>query len=316
MTVDALLAAPPALPPTEALLGDRIIIGILWGVAVIAVCRLIYLSRRSLLAAPSVHAVTGTRWCMTSNDQASVRRRAALFAYRFSLALWQIIVLVSITVGKILSADAAVHASWGFVFMFFTVWNYIMQTVFWISAASASAASLCGASGPSHGLRRLTSILLSISVPMSILVSAVLWGVLFPATLRAGNPDECLNLFSYSMHALNTLTLLIEAAVDRMLAHRGTLGLVLLWMLLYAAFAWVQNAATHFWPYFFMRLDTYAAIGWYVGLLLLHGVAFGLLLLLSNIKARCDPTLVEADAQTPAGRVAPADGQMGAVLLS
>ena len=32
-------------------------------------------------------------------------------------------------------------------------------------------------------------------------------------------------------------------------------------------FAWVQHGVSGFWPYFFLRMDTWAAPGWYAAIL-------------------------------------------------
>ena len=284
---------PPPLPP--ALLGVRITISVAFGVMLLAVVRLLYGSRRRLAATPSTLAVTGTRWCSpSSGTSAAARPRAALFAFRFAVAVWQILVIVALCVSNARSPTKGGH--WAFQFLFFTVWNYVLQSVFWCFAAAASAAAVCTASGPGPRLRRLTHVLFSICVPMALLVSVVLWGVLAPDAFRNHHPTQVLNFYSYNMHAANTCCLLADACCNRMLLKRGTLGLVLIWALVYAAFSWIQESQTHFWPYFFMRLDTYAAIGWYLALMALHVGAYVLVLVLSGLKARRQPSLVEQTA--------------------
>ena len=245
---------------------------------------------------PSVLAVTGTRRCAAGGDSASaVRRRAALFAFRLSLAVWQLLVLVSLCArNALLGRPTHGHHYWAYQFMFYTVWNYMLQTAFWACAAACSGAWVFTASGPSAAMRRLTHMLLSVCVPASLLVSAVLWGLLLPVSLHAHKGSEELNFFSYNMHALNTLALLLEfCCLDRMLLRPGSLALLVMWLLMYGAFVVAQHAVTHFWPYFFLALDTWAAPGWYVLLAALHLVAWALAKLLSAAKARADPRLRE-----------------------
>ena len=229
-----------------------------------------------------------------------MRKRAALFAFRFVMACWQSAVLVGLTVGHAEDPSRAAHPNdpWWWQFLFFTVWNYMLQTVFWACAATASAAALCSAGGPSAGLRCAMHSLLSVCLPMALLVSIVLWSILFPVTLAHHKPSIDLNFYSYNMHALNTLMLLCEACVDRLLLQRAALGLLVAWVLLYAAAAFVQHAFTDWWPYFFLALDTWAALGWWAAL---GGVTLGVYLLvlcLSACKARRQPRLVEGGAES------------------
>lgn len=206
--------------------------------------------------------------------------------------------VVSLCVSKARSVKYA--SDWAFQFLFFTVWNYCLQAVFWACAACASALTFCSTTGPSAALRRAVHHLVSICVPMSLLVSVVLWCVLAPDALQHHHPSQVFNFYSYNMHAANTLCLLAEFASDRMLLKPGTLVLVLSWTLAYAIFVWVQHTATHFWPYFFLRLDTYAALGWYAALVVLVALAFGVARGLSALKARRDPELVELELDAAA----------------
>ena len=284
--------APPEKPPIPAVLATVITLLVLAGLVAL---RLLYTSRHALGTTPSSLAVTGTRWCRPGEwSGRGVRRRAALFAFRFAIAVWQLGVFTSLIVKH---ATGASPRHWWlpvyYQLFFFTVWNYMLQGVFWTAAATASAASLLSASGPSAMLRRLVHRLLSVCLPMSVLVSVVLWAVLFPQTLRDHDPHEDLNFYSYNMHAANTLLLLTEGAVDRLLLGGFSLVLCLTWALTFAVFSFVVHAHTGFWPYFFMDLSTYAALYWYPIVVLVIVLAWGLVALLSRCKAARMPALVE-----------------------
>ena len=243
MPAPAALAGETLPPAPAALPGVRATIAACFVICLAGVLRLLYVSRHRLSAAPSALAVTGTRWCKAGDGaRAAARRRGALFAFRLTFALWQLVVLTSLTVRNARGPKGAQQ------FLFFTVWNYALQTLCWAVAAAASAASLCSASGPGAALRRTTHTLLSICVPMALLVSIVLWAVLCPEALHRHEADTVLNFYSYNMHALNTIALLVEASVDRLLLQRGTLAPLLLWGCAYAAFAWLVNALTGGWP--------------------------------------------------------------------
>ena len=293
-------------PDDSAKPAVRAAIAVLWSLMVLVTLRILWTSRRLLCAPPSLLAASGTRWCKAGGARRHNRQRAFLFAYRFLVALYQLAVLSALIFGSY-HPDALAKKHPAFQFLFFTVWNYILQTIFWVVAAATSAAALCSASGPSALLRCATHSLLSVCLPMSLLVSVVLWTVLFPDAIRKHRPEVDLNFFSYSMHALNTLLLFFEFFLDRMLLQRAALGLLLSWALLYAAFSWVQNAFTGLWPYFFLRLDSWAALPWYAAVAALNLVFWAVVRLLSVCKARCNPSLVEGAAG--AGLMAPTDAE-------
>jgi hypothetical protein len=290
-------APPPApLPP---ILGVRFAIGAMWALGVVATAVYFYISRRALSLAPSALAVTGTRWCEPGSGP-STRRRAALFGFRFSMALWQ---------ATVISADFAnPHAKHGpgITLCFYTTWNYLLQTVTWSLAATASASSLCSVRGPSALLRCATHTAFSVCLACSMLVSLVTWTILLPQDLmrlQHERGESCagpvgqssyLGFFSYNEHAVNCAALLLEWSINRLLLQRSAFGFVFAWMLLYSAFTWVQQAYTGLWPYFFMRVDTWAAVGWYAALPILHVCVFGVAYLLSQCKASRQPTLVES----------------------
>ena len=156
---------PPPLSPSQSgpILGVQLILYILYFVSWILVVYLLKVSWQPLSAVPSASAVTGTCWS---------KRSPSLFAFRFTLAAWQLCVLSALIGSNAISPKH--HGHWAFQFFFFTVWNYVLQTVAWGVAASASAMALCSASGPRPWQRRLTHTLLSMCVPMSMLVSIVL----------------------------------------------------------------------------------------------------------------------------------------------
>ena len=310
-TMDAVLfvAAPTAPPPAEAPLaaipGVRVVIYILYVFWALIIFGLVYAQRRSLKMPPSVLAIAGTRWCSAPADlsalaglstpttRVSVDKRhfAALFSFRFSMTLWHFAVILGLILWR--SEDPPEGGLFR-TFSFFTVWNYCLQAVTWAVAASASAAALCTPRGPSPLLRIAAHVMLSVCVPMSILVSIVLWGVLFPYEVgHTSPPYRDLNFFSYCMHAINTIAFLTEAYCDRLLLHKGALGPILLWSMIYAVFVSIQNAYTNFWPYFFLALDTWAALGWYPALFAAYLAVYLLVWLLSSCKARLQPSLRE-----------------------
>jgi hypothetical protein len=171
-----------------------------------------------------------------------------------------------------------------------------LQLVWWGLATVASGCSLCGVRRVPAWLRLAVHVLFSICVPAAILVSIVLWGVLFPHDVSIHNGSYDLNWDSYNQHALNTLFLLIELATNRLLIRKDAIPLLLLWCVSYCGFVWLFHYVLHpgsAWPYFFMAVDTWEALGWYPALLAMHIALYGLVLALSHLKARLRPELNE-----------------------
>jgi hypothetical protein len=272
-------APPPPSPPPAALLGVVLSLSCIYPVAALLTAWLIYKQRAYLHVVPSTLSVTGT---VCGKGQS-----CALLAFRVAVALWQAgIVIVFFA-----------HKGRGWQLLFYTLWNYLLQTIFWILAAATSAIAWWRTAEPPAMLRRMTHLLLSICMPSSILVSIVLWGVLLPNSLAHGSTAE-LNYWSYNMHAINTFLLLVECCTNRLLLHPATLGLIFAWVLLYSAFCWIQHSVTGFWPYFFMSMSSWSALGWYPALIVLHFLVYGAVLFLSRCKARRNHTLL--NDQSPA----------------
>ena len=282
------------------LLGVRILVGTVAALVFLACARVIHRSRVAYFGrVPTVEAVAG------SGHHSS--RSALLCGFRLAVFGWQLTIMVSYIVHKAFSEH---NPQWPRMFAFFTIWNYLLQTAWWGLASMASFTAIWSLGGPSLRLRRVVHALLSVCAPAAILVSVVLWCVLLPVDARhvPSLAHRELNVFSYNMHAVNTLCLLIECALNRMLLHPAALPLLLCWVCLYMAVCWLQQAYTGFWPYFFMDLSSWWAVAWYALLLLLHVAAFGLVVLGSRLKARHRPLLgmlhyVDLDCERVGGLV-------------
>lgn len=287
---------PPPLPPSPPtpapLVGVRATLSIGLTIALVVSLLLIRANWRQLCRAPST-----TQCCGESS-----KARTLLLGFRLACGVWHCAVTLGLLIRK--ANDHAecpdVTHPWFFSLFFYTVWNYLLQAVFWFTATAASAASLLHSAVAPRRLRTAVHLLLSICLPSAILVSVVLWGVLLPNDIRHGHPEREENFFSYNMHAVNTVCLLAEFFFNRLTMMPGAFGAFLAWVWLYAIFCWCQNAVTGFWPYFFLVLDTWAAVGWYLGLFALNAVAYLVARLFSRLKVRWTPSLA-ADQESSEG---------------
>ena len=239
--------------------------------------------RQRLHLPPSTFALTATRWC----DGKSVVSpgQTALFCARFTVMVWHAAILAASFIWQP-TANQLVY---------FTVWNYILQLFWWIGATFASGMAVCRKASPDW-LRLGLHHIFSVSVPASLLVSAVLWGVLLPQSVREHKKHTVLNFFSYNQHLVNTCLLLLELGINRLLIRIDALPHLILWTIIYTVFVWVHHASNHWWPYFFMRMSTWAALPWYGAILVLHGAFFGVALGMSRLKSYWQLDLIDEPA--------------------
>jgi hypothetical protein len=132
----------------------------------------------------------------------------------------------------------------------------------------------------------LQLLLFSTCLPSALLVSIVLWTILYPADAAQGHSTRELNFASYNQHAINTALLLIEFCVNRFVVPIQHLYLTLSWACTYVVFSWIQHSYTHTWPYFFLDLSGPSAIPWYAVLMLAYIVVFLLVVAASRVKSR------------------------------
>ncbi|KAJ1618332.1 hypothetical protein T492DRAFT_1093278 [Pavlovales sp. CCMP2436] len=177
--------------------------------------------------------------------------------------------------------------------LFFTTWNYCLQIMYWALACAAGVRLLVKphwALLESRGERLLARSvwsLFSVCLPASVMVSAILWGVLLPATIRSGNTRAVVKLLqpaSWMQHLVNTLLLGVDFSVSHMLIDESTLVLMVGWIVAYVLFEWIAHSQSHFWTYFFLEIGPYTPL-WYLALAIVGIGAHALVCAASRQKA-------------------------------
>lgn len=141
---------------------------------------------------------------------------------------------------------------------YFTVWNFIALTAFFglgtaLSFSSHGWRPPCGVSH--HKAAAAHQVLLTVELPMSCLVTFVVWLVLYPVEYgedAAYALQQDFNLASFTMHAVNVMVMLLEFCLDGLRVEPQHLGIVVTWSLTYAVFNPLQAIWTHDPVYFFM----------------------------------------------------------------
>jgi len=222
---------------------------------------------------PEYQTVDGASVAFVSvQSRSSSLARHILAAARCLIFIWYLV--VQITQYKEMTEGH--HVFWSL--SFFTVWNYHIQIVCWFFMALCSVLK-----NPGPKLRGCAGCLFELCLPMSILVAAVLWGILMPSS---NSPDTYVNFGSLNQHLINTLLFLGEFAFNRLVVRLDHIILVLMWPAVYMLFIWIQHAYSGLdWPYFFLNL-TDAAPLWYGLLVIFHMLVYVAVCWVSSIKAR------------------------------
>ena len=218
------------------------------------------------------------------------RASKVLLVWR-ALCLGWFVAILALQWQDMLSPDFPKHHSLPLQdLLFFTIWNYYLQSVYWVFALVSSVAELRGWGERSPAwLRTVVHCLFEVALPLSWLVTIVLWGILLPADLMKYHVCHECNFFSYNQHAVNTIVLLVEFGLNDLVVTWRHVGLAVIWSVTYCVFSWVVHAATDpgFWPYFFLQLNTPMAIVWYPALLLLGIGLYAAAVGASHLKRRC-----------------------------
>lgn len=190
--------------------------------------------------------------------------------------------------------------------LFYTSWNFIAQGVYFGIAAARTlqvrrlqqgsrrgyaplldeTRSTGAATGSHHGWIRL-ELALDVCLATSILISVIVWTILYPYAVKMHYPEKFLNWVSYSQHALNVVFLQVDFLSTRHAVSLRALPLLIAWPSVYSVFTWILHGtvAKGFWPYPFMEVNTPYAPLWYVGLLVAHTLGFAIVYAISRCKA-------------------------------
>uniref|UniRef100_K3WMT7 Uncharacterized protein n=1 Tax=Globisporangium ultimum (strain ATCC 200006 / CBS 805.95 / DAOM BR144) TaxID=431595 RepID=K3WMT7_GLOUD len=202
--------------------------------------------------------------------------------------------------------------------IFYTSWNFIAQGVYFAIAAwqtfqvhkqqaritrhgytellDESTGFLRDPASPTspalpYRLRRggrptRLELVLDVCLATSILISVVVWTILYPYAVKMHYPEKILNWVSYSQHGINLVILQIDFLSTQHRASLHALPLLIAWPSVYSVFTWILHGtiAKGFWPYPFLEVDTLWAPLWYGGLLFAHLVGFGCVYFISRLK--------------------------------
>lgn len=209
--------------------------------------------------------------------------------------------------------------------IFYTSWNFIAQGVYFgiavartlqarrlqgsrrgytplLDENSNTAAEAAVVRHPHRGWFRL-ELALDVCLATSILISVVVWTILYPYAVKMHYPEKILNWVSYCQHALNLVFLQVDFLSTRHTVSFHALPLLIAWPSMYSVFTWFLHGtvAKGFWPYPFMEVNTPYAPLWYAGLLLAHVVGLAMVYIISRCKSSGDAIAISSNELESAG---------------
>lgn len=122
-----------------------------------------------------------------------------------------------------------------------------------------------------------------------LLTDCVFWLIIVPFLTHK---DYHLNLLLVSMHSVNVVFLLGEAALNCLRFPWFRIAYFFFWTTVYVIFQWILHSAlSTWWPYPFLDLSNPYAPLWYLSIALLHIPCYGVFVLIMKLKHFVFPRL-------------------------
>eukprot|EP00897_Mesotaenium_endlicherianum_P004130 jgi/Mesen1/3745/ME000204S03005 len=152
------------------------------------------------------------------------------------------------------------------------------------------APALSGPAKEAGLLGHIMQVFYQIELPMTLLVDAVLWTILYPIAVADHATYRIFNFLSINQHAINFLLAIGDFCLNSMRFPFFRVGYTLLWSASYVLMQWTVHYTYGLgWPYPFLENTDAAAPLWYTGMLLLHVFVHWLMVLLHRFKEKRYP---------------------------
>ncbi|OQR96289.1 hypothetical protein THRCLA_22013 [Thraustotheca clavata] len=236
----------------------------------------------ALISAVLIFCIAGTRKLTKLEHPATVFSYGSSFAFYFH-AFFRVAILalcIAILVIEVFALGTK-------MFSYYTIWNFILQTIYYVWALKYQFSTAQSRNEPvattkeTHYLNTLFDVCFS----NSILVVGVFWGFLY-------HPG--MHWYGYFEHGGNTLAFIIEFVSNHFLISRRSWFFTIFFAAIYSIFIWISYATwLHgVWPYFFLSMDTPYAPLWYIGIFGGHVLMYGVALGFSRVKEHCLPAMI------------------------
>ncbi|KDO21834.1 hypothetical protein SPRG_12648 [Saprolegnia parasitica CBS 223.65] len=195
---------------------------------------------------------------------APLPRPALLLATRALTVVFYLVVLIDdLSAGGIRNYD------------YYTFWNFNLQTIYFAYSLVVQWRSV------QQGHARRLNTLFDVVLADALLVMTVFWAILYDSS----KPFRWVEV---AEHGVNSVLVLLEFALnDYSVQKRSVVYASCLFPAVFGAFAWVGRSSWRDdWVYPFLNVTDTVAPLWYMGLIVGHGIFFGVALGLAKLK-RC-----------------------------
>ena len=165
--------------------------------------------------------------------------------------------------------------------IFYTTWNFILQAFYFGLVVYYTLRPTV-----SQKVHVFIRAIFDITLSTSFLVFLVTWAILYPHALTIGKGHLFTTNVSYLQHGGNVILLLLELCGNSFTVNSKNIYLLPIWPIVFCAYAWIIEAGFGLWPYHFLRMDVNGTVIWYIGLLLVHYLFFGVAMVFSTLKKK------------------------------
>ena len=179
----------------------------------------------------------------------------------------------------------------GWLFTFYTIWNFsALCAVFFLLACHSGIALVSDTSLPKY-LCRFTWVLYSVEFANVFLVDSVLWAVLYPQADASGRED-LLSFTSINAHGANAVMLLLDLVLNDIELVPAHGIFMIIGCFAYVAVTWARRtegtlANNNSWPYPFMDASQKTAPIWYFGLCVFNVIVYAFVYGMHKAKRSC-----------------------------
>ena len=170
-------------------------------------------------------------------------------------------------------------------YWYFTVWNIILLAIYFLLASICSLHYLLDPDNKAEYKYWLSPAYRQLCAEWLKTMSDVAGcNAVFVTVVTFGVLDRSMEFWNIAYHLSNSLLMFVDTFQNRIKVEIRSCLSGIIFLYGYCIFAWllVKAAGIRPWPYFFLKTDSAAAYGWYIGLLVLYFLFFYLWFSLSK----------------------------------
>lgn len=183
-----------------------------------------------------------------------------------------------------------------FILQYYTVWNYTFVVTFFGMGAYISFKGVFKSESNASTMslvHKVHWVMMEVGVPSNFLVVVLTWVLLYPFAAADGDPSELVNFISFNQHGANALFMFIDFCLNNLFLVKWHALYLILWPTAYAMCHQVLTQirdvvySIHCPVYPFLAVTSYGSLVWFIMIIVIHLVFYGVFMLLSKAKGAC-----------------------------